>query len=66
MTPDELLHALRVARVAQKLNQKQMAEKLGITTQTLCRWETGTNFPTLDALVEWCSLLGLSLEWKNQ
>ncbi len=32
-------------RESKGLNQKQMAEWLGVSASTLCKWETGTNCP---------------------
>jgi DNA-binding XRE family transcriptional regulator len=37
MTPDDL----HMARRRLHLTQGELAEKLGLHTQTICRWETG-------------------------
>ncbi len=43
---------LRTLRKEHGLTQEQLAEKLGVTNRTVSRWETGTNMPDLDILIE--------------
>lgn len=43
---------LKECRKEKNLTQEQLAEKLGVSTRTVSRWETGTNMPDLSILVE--------------
>lgn len=53
-------------RIREQANmpQKEMAERLGITTSGLWRWENGKRRPRGDAGVEWARLL-MRLELVN-
>ena len=37
--------ALRVRRIAEGLTLKQLADKVGVSTATVARWETNANCP---------------------
>lgn len=43
---------LKELRNEKKLTQEQLAEKLGVSRRTVSRWETGSNMPDLDILIE--------------
>lgn len=43
---------LKELRKEHGLTQEQLAEKLGTTNRTVSRWETGSNLPDLDVLIE--------------
>lgn len=43
---------LRELRKERQLTQEQLAEKLNVSPRTVSRWETGTNLPDLDLLIE--------------
>lgn len=43
---------LRELRKEKKLTQEQLAEKLNVARRTVSRWETGSNLPDLDVLIE--------------
>ena len=43
---------LKELRKARGLTQEQLAEKMGVTNRTVSRWETGTNLPDLDILLD--------------
>lgn len=46
------------ARVNAGLTQKEAAERLNITAQTLKRWESYKSFPTVDHFIDLCNLYG--------
>ncbi len=43
---------LKELRNDANLTQEQLAEKLGVSRRTVSRWETGSNMPDLDILIE--------------
>ena len=43
---------LRELRKENNLTQEQLAEKFGVSSQRVSRWENGTTLPDLDILVE--------------
>lgn len=42
--------------------QAQLAEKLGVTSKTISRWENGNYMPDLSMLTPLCEILGISVE----
>lgn len=42
----------RELRREKGLTQEQLAERLGVSRRTVSRWETGSNLPDLDILIE--------------
>jgi len=45
--PNSLGQRILKRRLELGLTQQQMAEKLKVNDQTICRWETGENKPTM-------------------
>ncbi|MBF0991041.1 MAG: helix-turn-helix transcriptional regulator, partial [Atopobium sp.] len=43
---------LQELRKEKGLTQEQLAEQMGVTRRTVSRWETGSNMPDLDILME--------------
>lgn len=43
---------LQELRKEKGLSQEQLAEQLGVARRTVSRWETGSNMPDLDILIE--------------
>lgn len=43
---------IKELRKEKGLTQEQLAEQLGISRRTVSRWETGSNLPDLDILIE--------------
>ena len=43
---------LRELRKEKRLTQEQLAERFGVTSRSVSRWETGSNMPDLSILVE--------------
>lgn len=43
---------LQELRKERELTQEQLAEQMGVARRTVSRWETGSNLPDLDILVE--------------
>lgn len=43
---------LKELRNEKQLTQEQLSEKFGVSRRTVSRWETGSNMPDLDILIE--------------
>ena len=54
---------IKEARERKELNQKQLAEKLGITPQALSSYETGKKLPPMETAVNIAKELDISLDW---
>ena len=56
---------LRSARINAGLSQKEAADRLGISTKTLSKWENGATFPTADKIPAICELYGVPYDHLN-
>ena len=52
---------LKELRKEKELTQEQLAETLNVSRRTVSRWETGSNMPDLDLLVEMADLYRVDL-----
>ena len=59
---DNFSKNLRKLRLEKKLTQEQVAEKLGISPQSVSRWETGATFPDVMMLPEISRLYGVLVD----
>ncbi len=48
---------LRILRKEKDYSQEYLAEKLGVTRQTISKWENGTAMPDLKKLIELADFL---------
>lgn len=48
-------------RKQQAWSQAELAEKLGVTSQAVSKWETGAALPDIDLLLELSHLYGVSI-----
>lgn len=53
---------LKVARVSMDLTQQQLADKVGVTRQTISLIEKGTYNPTLKLCLQICYVLNKTLD----
>lgn len=49
-------------RKAQKLTQKELADKLNISFQAVSKWETGESLPDTGILLDLCEILNASVD----
>ena len=54
---------IRLMRVAQKLNQTQLAELVGITQPAMSDIEKGRRKPSIEVLEKLCDVLGCSADY---
>lgn len=55
---------LTAKRRKQKLSQKKLGERLGVSSQTVSEWERGNRLPSLtpDKVQEYCQALAIELD----
>ena len=53
--------AIRQLRENQKLTQAELAEKLGVSSKTISKWETGKGLPDISLLQPLAQALGISV-----
>lgn len=53
---------LRGLRKEKGLTQEQLAEKFNVSRKSISRWETGSNLPDLDILIEMADYYGVELK----
>ena len=53
---------IRDYRKKNNLTQEQFAERLGVTYQSVSRWENGTTYPDLELLPAISDLLSITVE----
>lgn len=53
---------LQYIRAAKQLTQEQLAEKLGVSRQSVSKWESDAMMPELDKLLALCELAGCTLD----
>lgn len=58
MFKDNLLHL----RKLKKMSQEDLAERLGVSRQTLSKWETGESVPDIEKSKLLAEILGVSLD----
>lgn len=59
----EIGERIREARIAAKMTQNMLAEKLGISPYYISRIELGKNNFTVDKLIKLTEVLGVSADW---
>ncbi len=62
MDPARIGENIRDRRVAKALTQDQLAEMLGVSRNTVSRWERGVNIPDLSLLVQLSRALDVSID----
>ena len=53
---------LQKLRKEQGISQEQLAEKLGVTRQSVSKWESGGSYPEMDKIVALCNLFHCDLD----
>lgn len=58
----DILPGIRAKRKAAGMTLDQLADRLHVTRQAVCRWESGDAIPTADRLPEIAAALGCSID----
>lgn len=53
---------MKIARLEKDMNQKQLADAVGVTRQTISMIESGDYNPTLNLCISICRVLGKTLD----
>lgn len=53
---------IRRHRKAQRMSQRELADRLGVSYQAVSKWERGINLPDLLLVPDLCSALGISAD----
>ena len=62
----QLYGKIQARRKALGLSQEELAQRMGVSRQSVTKWETGLSAPDLDRLVELADTLGVSLDYLPQ
>ena len=54
---------LQSLRKTKKLSQEDLAEKCGVTRQSVSKWETGLGYPETEKLLILCDVLHVNLDY---
>ena len=52
---------LKRIRKENNLSQEQLADKLGVSRQSVSKWESGQAYPEMDKVLQLCQLFNLNI-----
>lgn len=53
---------LQFYRKSKEFTQEDFAEQMGVSRQTVSKWESGTSFPEMEKLIQMCAMFGCSMD----
>lgn len=53
---------LQYLRKLGKITQEELAEKLGVSRQSVSKWETGEAYPETEKIIALCRMFGVSMD----
>lgn len=53
---------LQQYRMGSGMTQEQLAEKMGVSRQTVSKWESGASYPEMEKLIALCGLFDCTLD----
>ena len=53
---------LKKIRKDNNLSQEQLAEQLGVSRQSVSKWESGQAYPEMDKMLQLCQLFNLNID----
>lgn len=62
MNKKEIGEKIRTVREKKGLTQAELAEKVHVSSSSLCRWEKGEYEPSIEFIEQICIVLGISVE----
>lgn len=61
MNQEKIGNFIAECRKNKKLTQEQLAEKIGVTSKSISRWENGNTMPDYSLLKDLCNELGITI-----
>lgn len=58
----EISECLKKCRQKTNITQEHLADKLGVTRQTISSWETGRSYPDIASIVKMSEIFNMSLD----
>lgn len=52
---------LKLIRKSKKISQEQLAERLGVSRQSISKWETGENYPSMANIICLCDIFNCKI-----
>ena len=49
-------------RIVNNISQEQLADQLGVTRQSVSKWESGESMPQIDKVLELCELFKITAD----
>lgn len=62
ITLSDLGAMMQKARNEKKINQDEIANKIGVSSKTISIWETGKKQPGIMNLLRYCAALGMTID----
>ena len=53
---------LQYLRKRDRITQEELADKIGVSRQSVSKWETGEAYPETDKLIVLCDMFNVSLD----
>jgi transcriptional regulator with XRE-family HTH domain len=53
---------LQYYRKNKEITQEQLAEEMGVSRQTISKWEAGTSYPEMEKILQLCQFFGCSMD----
>ena len=57
-----MLNPIKKARLLKEMNQKELAERLGVSVVSVCKWEKGRVFPKITRLKQIADVLDTTVD----
>lgn len=54
---------IRLIRSKNRLSQEELADKLGVSRQTVSKWESGISYPEIDKLIAVSDMFDVSIDY---
>ena len=66
METNEIMQKLKQVRINSKISQEELAEKVGVTRQTIRNWENGDYIPNVTELIKLCNVLKIKITIREK
>lgn len=54
---------IRLLRIDDRLSQEDLADRLGVSRQTVSKWESGVSYPEIDKLIAVSDMFSVSIDY---